>query len=372
MNGKKLFALLVIVTAGVFLTVFSSCTTLQQDVVVSSVQKDEIKEIGNFEFRLAYLDSADINPQEAGQSDVQEKNAGCERLISEINGVLKNSDLVLAAQARLIALKGRVYFILHNESKAKECYLMAEEKYKGDIQNFILAHRLSLIDDLTSRTIPNSEKPLILIEQAIDAYKAKDYLSAVAKFDEAFISSENFYKDAYRALRDDAWNKRSLQESSQTSSLLEKSELTIGQMMLMTQNYPNIIDYYTAGNRFGEAALFKKLVQKGLITSATQIQPPQRTYAYTKLTRSMQARFLWNIFCDKKNKPDLRTKYSTAYSKLNAESPVKDVLLSDEDFDAILGCVEFDIMELSDGINFNPHNSVSGIEFDKALQKLNK
>ena len=65
MNGKKLFALLVIVTAGVFLTVFSSCTTLQQDVVVSSVQKDEIKEIGNFEFRLAYLDSADINPQEA-------------------------------------------------------------------------------------------------------------------------------------------------------------------------------------------------------------------------------------------------------------------------------------------------------------------
>ena len=156
MNGKKLFALLVIVTAGVFLTVFSSCTTLQQDVVVSSVQKDEIKEIGNFEFRLAYLDSADINPQEAGQSDVQAKNAGCERLISEINGVLKNSDLVLAAQARLIALKGRVYFILHNESKAKECYLMAEEKYKGDIQNFILAHRLSLIDDLTSRTIPNS------------------------------------------------------------------------------------------------------------------------------------------------------------------------------------------------------------------------
>ena len=51
---------------------------------------------------------------------------------------------------------------------------------------------------------------------------------------------------------------------------------------------------------------------------------------------------------------------------------MKDVLLDDEDFDAILGCVEFDIMELSDGINFNPDASVSGIEFDKALQKLNK
>ena len=34
---------------------------------------------------------------------------------------------------------GAIEIILHNEAKAKECYLMAEEKYKGEIQNFILS-----------------------------------------------------------------------------------------------------------------------------------------------------------------------------------------------------------------------------------------
>ena len=53
-------------------------------------------------------------------------------------------------------------------------------------------------------------------------------------------------------------------------------------------------------------------------------------------------------------------------------SPVKDVAVDDEDFDAILGCVEFELMELVDGENFRPDDPVSGMSLEKSLSKLEK
>lgn len=353
---------------------FSACTTVQQDIVISSVQKNEIKEIDNFEFRLVYLDAEHCAAKNTSPSDVAAQNAACEKLIADISAVQKNDSLVLSAQARLTALKGRIYFIQNKLQQAKECYFLAEEKYKGDIQNFILAHRLSIISDLTSRVISASDKPLILIEQALDAYAFKNYMTAVAKFDEAFISSQSFYRDAYKPIRDDAWNKRAVNdmgsENSEIAALLEKPELTVGQMMMIAQSHEKIIDYYTAGNRYTESSLFRKLSQSGLLTPAAKTAAPQKIYPYTKLTRSMQARFLWNIFCEQRNNTSLKTKYSESYQSMNAESPLRDVPVQNEDFDAILGCVEFDIMSLTDGIQFEPNNPVSGIDFEKSIKKL--
>ncbi len=350
--------------------VFSSCTSLQQDVVISSIPKEEIKEISNYEYRLAYIDARAIENSNPGPADLEEKLSSCEALIKDIDKLLKNSGLALAAQARLTALKGRAYLISDRPLKAKECVTLSDSQYKGDIQNYILSYRLGLTKTLTVETFSAQDKPLILLEQAIDFYKQKNYLSAVAKFDEAFISIESFYKDAFKTIRDDAWNLRALNDDSGDAVLLAKKELTIGQMMMITQNYPKLLEPYTGGNTFNEQALFRKLLSHGLLTPATKTQAPSKIYAYTPLTRSMQARFLWNIYCDRKNKPALRTKYSDAYKNLSGASPVKDVKKDDEDFDAILGCVEYELMDLTDGINFNPTGKVSGIEFKKAVEKI--
>jgi hypothetical protein len=52
------------------------------------------------------------------------------------------------------------------------------------------------------------------------------------------------------------------------------------------------------------------------------------------------------------------------------DSPVQDVEIDSPDFDAVLGCIELEFMNLTDGINFEGENSVSGIEFSESIKKI--
>lgn len=368
MKSLKLFFYLLIANCLLFI----SCTSLQQDIVISSIPQDEVKELSDYEFRLVHLDADYSYSAQTSNSEIQERNNACESLVRDIDKLLANKDLVLAAQARLIAIKGRTYLIEKQTGKAKECYQLSYQTYKGDIQNIILAHRLGLIDDLTKAGFAAADKSVIIIEQAIDYYKNKEYISSVAKFDEAFIACETYYKEAYKNLRDEAWNLRSIKDDSQKSLILASKEITVGQMMMLTQEHSSVIYAYTAGNEFKEGELFKKLSKSNLLTSTLKDQVPSKLFAYTKLTRRIEARYLWNIYCNSKNKPLLRSQYSTAYKQNNMSSPVKDVAVDDEDFDAILGCVEFELMELVDGENFRPDDPVSGMSLEKSLTKLEK
>ena len=67
------------------------------------------------------------------------------------------------------------------------------------------------------------------------------------------------------------------------------------------------------------------------------------------------------------------TKYSDRHSKkANAKSPIPDVDISNPDFDAVLGTVENEIIDLPDGINFQPDADVTAMEYIKWLQNTAK
>lgn len=348
-----------------------SCATLQKDIVITTIPTEEIAEISNFEYRLTFLDAEDITGI-SFQSDLLEQAKACEKLAKDIDSTLKTKDLVLAAQARLIAIKGRAFLIEDKMDKARECYSASCEKYKGDIHQLILAHRLGLTDFLNTKTLQESDKSLVKLENAIDAYKAKDYLTAVASFDEAFISTDSYYEDAFKKIRDFSWNNREISDDTENAAILSNKSITIGQMMILAQSNRSVMYQYLMGEQYAESALFKRLVNQGLITSVTEIKPPAKTYSYTKLTRIMEARFLWNVYCAVKNKPALKTRYSDTYKKANLNSPIADVSTDSPDFDAVVGCIEYELMDLPDGKNFNPNSFVSGIDFYKSFSKIKK
>ena len=63
-------------------------------------------------------------------------------------------------------------------------------------------------------------------------------------------------------------------------------------------------------------------------------------------TRKICSRFLWNLYTDQ-NEKIKKTKYSENYrNRENARSPIEDVEISDKDFDAIMGSVENELIDL--------------------------
>lgn len=359
--------------AAIALAGLTGCSSLQQDVVISTIPTEEQNEISNYEFRLVYLDAAwSVNSKEyLSSEELKEKNNACNALLKDVRKSLSKTNLVNATLARLHAIEGRILLIQGDKTKAGASYKISTDLYNGDIQQLILGHRLGILTDLSIFNFAKADKPLILVEQAIDFYKEKKYADAVAKFDEAFISSESFYYDAYKEFRAECWNYRFVNEEDTLSTYLTIKKLNIGQMMLITQEYRDVIEFYIGDSFLTETNLYRKLSQKGTITSAVKEKPSSKLNISTAVTRKLQARYLWNLYCDVKNKHKIKNRYSNAYIDSGRESPVKDVNTDDEDFDAILGCIEYNLMNLTDGINFNPDSLVSGLEFNESIKKLN-
>ena len=63
MKSLKLFFYLLIANCLLFI----SCTSLQQDIVISSIPQDEVKELSDYEFRLVHLD-AEVDQQNGGDA----------------------------------------------------------------------------------------------------------------------------------------------------------------------------------------------------------------------------------------------------------------------------------------------------------------
>jgi hypothetical protein len=83
-----------------------------------------------------------------------------------------------------------------------------------------------------------------------------------------------------------------------------------------------------------------------------------------EVTRIECAWFLWNLYSMKRKDPMLKTRYTARFSARGLTvSPVPDVAVGEKGFDAVLGCVEQEIMELPDGIHFYPDKTVSGREY---------
>lgn len=351
----------------------SSCSSLQKDVVITTIPSAEKAEVSNYEYRLVYLDAQySFNIKDYySPSEQKEKDNACNALLRDIKNSLNKSNLVNATRARLKALEGRIYLIQGDKTKATASFKESSTLYSGDIQQIILGHRLKIYDQLAETGFSNFDKPVILVEEALDFYNDKKYPESVAKFDEAFISAESFYYDAYKALRDEAWEFRSVSEEDSLSAYLTIRQLNLEQMILITKEYPAIIGFYIDSAKINDSVVFRKLTQKGVFTAATKDKPPAKLYPNTVLTRKLQARCLWNIYCDLKSKHKIKTRYSELYTSSKRTSPIGDVKIDDEDFDAIIGCIEFNLMNLTDGVNFNPDDSVSGIDFNESLKKLN-
>ena len=303
---------------GIVLAVFlcASCSSLQEGVV-SIEQTAQSEDIHAFEERLAFLDAAYI---------LGEDTAEAKSLAADIDAILGVQGLQSASEARLFALKGRVLLILGQKSKAQDCLKKSVAAYKGDVQSFVLSARLGASDaDFSAST--SEDEHIVELEDAVKAFAAGDT----------------------------------------EMKLLLKDSLTVGELVLLSEVAENLTAPFTADKMLNEKELFKAVSAAGLLlpASGSEEKPLSQNQIVTRL---LCARYLWNLFCAEKNIP--ATRYSADYRAANEPSPVTDVSTDSADFDAVLGSVENELMDLTDGEHFDADAPVSGAQAGSYLKNV--
>lgn len=354
-----------------FSALFFSCQSLQQDKNVSILYQEQSEEINAIELEIASLEVSYLLSELSYDSLVVKLDSS----ISSIDKLLSKNDIEREGQAKLVALKGKSLLLQGKKAPAKSMYDKACVLYKGEVNTVILSSRLSLSkEDVEKMKISSDLQGFLTLEKAISLYRSREYRKAAAKFDEAFMSIPLNYRQCYEKMRNSAW---SLRESGSgntfgTDAIVSKEKVTVGQMLLLAQNQGELMYRYTAAKNLNEAELFKRTFKAGLFEPSSNPAKTLPSSSVTKdsvLTRRLFARFAWNLKTELSSNKKDSTKYTVAF-KGEKVSPVTDVPYEDEDFDAVLGCVENEILELPDAENFFPNNVLSGLSCSKALKKI--
>lgn len=341
-----------------------SCMTFQKDVLVSS---DETVDGGfslSMQARLASLDAAFFSGDNAANY-VSERA----HIISEIQKRLAFPELEKRAASRLYALLGRAYFIGGNSNEAKKCYEQAARRYADDSEAIVLGHRLGIINLKEALSLRSGDGVLVL-ESALDAYRAGRYDEAAGLFDTAFLLLAPFYKSAYSPLREKAWRlKDAVSDDKALAKFLPLESISLLQMIEITQASTQLLDIYTGGKKYGGERLFAVVRGAGLLKSVSGISDDGQLRSTAEASRILCARFLWNLRTAAGKNPN-PARYSERYRSRMLSSPIPDVPLASPDFDAVLGSVENELMTLRDGVNFYPEGKVSGAEFNASVTKI--
>ena len=144
-----------------------------------------------------------------------------------------------------------------------------------------------------------------------------------------------------------------------TESRTLDSPLTNRAMVEMTFSEPRLL-----GSLSPEAKPRYESVLPALVSAGLLLDPAAP--ADSLAPRKSVGFFLWGLMARLEHNPKLLTVYRLKYTS----SPVADVALTAPEFDAVLGVVEREIMELPDGVNFRPEQTITGLQYLGMLGKL--
>ena len=370
------------IAGAIFTMILTSCASLQEDIFVSSTQKFQFyQSIQNFEEEYA---SIDANYWLTGMYSEQDVN----NLIIEINQYSQEKHTEPAIKARLCAVEGLLYQISSKTAKAKTFYSTARKAQAGDSYVQLLGVMLEKDDEARLNKIEQNLKideknAVLLLGKAKLLYRMKKYNEAAATIGNAFVifeQNENKYIiETYSEFKTQIWEMYTINKDSQNKidAATLQGKLTLNSMIEFTESNSSLLTFITGGRKMKTSDIIKKLEAYGYLSSSYDTSNTAKSSSditkASNLNRILCARFIWNLFVNKKGNDSLRTKYSSRFLRLsNPVSPIPDVPLNHKDFDAVLGTVENEIMDLPDGKNFKPEQDVSSLDFIKWIQAAEK
>ena len=358
----------------------TACTsTLQEDIFDSSETSSQVLEaVSDYENSFVKYDAAYTLGEKPSASELADFHSSIEIKLSQSREP--------AVLSQLQSLNGLVYLIENKTKKAQDCYEEAKKQQQNNTYILLLNSRLQKTTEESLKALEqsikiDSENEILILEKGKLLYKLSEYDKSIAAIDEALMISDNknspHYREYYSNFRSQIWQLYNSQISTTKSSkdFNLSANLTKDSMLVLTSENSSLLKDFTAGAKMSSSELTKKLTAYGAFSSALDSDNSNHSadmiLKSSAITRIMAARFLWNLYVEKKSKPELKNRYSTRYNKIG-KSPVEDVDISNEDFDAVMGTVENEIMELPDGKSFFPQNVLSNLDFITILKNMEK
>ena len=266
------------------------------------------------------------------------------------------------------------------EALRGERALLAEDRKTAEAA---LASALALAPDselallLLSRLAPDPEARLEALEKAlpvadgsfrlqIERGSALLALGRSAEALAAFDSSLPFLPEPWTRLRtperDRAWALREGPVSGGALAALGDGPSTWSAFAALLRERSTLLDALPGAAK-SDAAALDALARAGML--APGLDPAfARSASAEPPTRAEAAFTLWRLVM--RTRPEQLDRYSKRYA--GRRSPIEDVPLGHPSFDAVLGLVELEVVELPDGRTFIPDAYPSGYDLDRWIR----
>ncbi len=331
----------------------AGCQSVPRDVVAVTSGEEEISGLDAFGVRLAELS---LGPDDARLAALR----------AELDKAAANPGLSRQITARVDGLRAEAALLAGEAALARA--LAARAASLTDREEVVWRVRAALEPDAGAR--------LALLEQGIakvDAparlfcergrllLAAGRYAEAAQDLDEGLRGIAPAYRVLYEADRDKALAlaRAGVDAAVPGAAIADLgAALTLRVMIERTFGETRFLSALAADANPGSATQLAAVKAAGLLLDP--VEPD------AVATRKHAAFFLWGIVARLEHDPRLLTTYRTKY----AASPVPDVPIDAPWFDAALGVVEQEIMDLPDGVHFQPDAPLTGIEFLATLTVL--
>ena len=378
-----------ITAAGLFLfvtfvflfAVFSSCTSLQKDILISGSTDQTENRLTDIERMIVPLEALGGNEARRKQSELQ----AARRLVADLE---KEASADADYSGKLLAWSGRLAILEGRYSDAQRLYRQSAALSPGNIPSIILGIRLEGDPEkrlaLTERELAvagrQADAPGIgelQIEKGLSLFELRRFAEAAGAFDTAFGSSaDGIYRESYQNIRNRAWELRNTGNASAgTLEMLGKEGISWRDCIAIAKTETQLLRFISGGRDIGDAEFFNRLLDRAFIPYTQDISvnewPVNKPRIDETITRAGAAWFIWHLYAEERADRGLLSRYSARYATgLNPRSPIADVPPLSPFFDSILGCVETEFISLPDGRNFRPSQLIRGAELLSILKKI--
>ena len=349
----QLFIPAVICAAACLVT---ACESVPTDVVVTTTGNPQTTVFASYEGRLVELEIA--------------PNAKDLALLrAELEKAAARPGLSRRVLARADALRAEAAFLAKDLPATRA--LATSAAAFSDSGEGAWRMRAALEQDRTRRLalleqgIARADAPSrLLCERGRELLAAGRYAEAAQDLDEGLRGLAPKYGTIYGAERDKALSLARAGRNGGTAPRANTeagldAPLTLRTMVERTLSETRFLSALSSDPAPGFEAILPAVKAAGLLLDPGV--PPE-----TRLSRKQVAYFLWGIAARLTHDPKLLTSYRSKY----AASPVADVPIDAPWFDAAIGVVEQEVMDLADGVHFRPDAPVTGVEYLGMLEAM--